>query len=85
MNKLKSSQDIQQIHRSAKLLSETLSVLREFVRPGITTDQLNELAIDYLTAQGAQPAFLGYMDFPAGLCTSINEEIIHGIPGEQIS
>jgi methionyl aminopeptidase len=81
--RLKSCQDIGRIRESAALLRETLGMLRRHVGPGVTTRQLNDIAADHLAACGARPSFFGYMDYPAAMCISINDEVIHGIPGKR--
>ena len=83
MSRLKSAYDITRIRESAAILKESLALLRRHVRPGVSTRQLNDLAADYLVTRGANPAFLGYMDYPAAICISINNQVIHGIPGKR--
>ena len=83
MRRLKSSTDIHRIRDAAALLKESLRLLRNHVRPGVSTADLNDLAVEHLAARGARPAFLGYMDYPAAICTSINDQVIHGIPGSR--
>ncbi len=62
-------------------MAETLALIREQAKPGITTLELDRTAEEYIRAQGAVPAFKGYNGFPATLCTSVNEQVVHGIPG----
>ena len=83
MRRLKSEADIEHIRESAALLKETLGLLRRSVRPGVTTADLNDIASRFLASHGARPAFLGYMDYPAAICASINDEVIHGLPGKR--
>ena len=83
MRRLKSDADVGRIRESATLLRESLGLLRRNVRPGVTTADLNDIASRFLTSHGARPAFLGYMDYPAAICASINNEVIHGIPGRR--
>lgn len=80
---LKSDGEISGIRESARILSETLRVVAGSVEPGITTAELDRVARARIEALGARPAFLGYLDYPATLCISINEEVIHGIPGRR--
>ena len=61
-------------------MAETLALMRELAKPGITTLDLDRTAEEYIRAQGAVPAFKGYNGFPATLCTSVNEQVVHGIP-----
>lgn len=83
MRRLKSDADIERIRQSAALVKESLGLLRRSARPGVTTADLNDIASRFLTSRGARPAFLGYMDYPAAICASINDEVIHGIPGKR--
>lgn len=70
--------------REANLLvSRTLALVGENIKEGVSTAQLDRLAEEYIRAQGAIPAFKGYGDFPATLCTSINDVVVHGIPSEE--
>lgn len=83
MRRLKSDADIERIRECAGILKETLGLLRRNVRAGVTTAYLNDTASRFLASHGARPAFLGYMDYPAAICASINDEVIHGIPGKK--
>lgn len=80
MIKLKSINEINGIRESCKLLAETHKEIAKLVEVGISTIELDKFARDYIEKRGGVPAFLGYMDYPASLCTSINEVVIHGIP-----
>jgi len=80
MIKLKSINEINGIRESCKILAETHVELSKLVEVGITTLELDKFARNYIESRGGIPAFLGYMDYPASLCTSINEVVIHGIP-----
>ncbi len=81
MIRLKSRDEIARIKESCFLLAETFKELRKLVEVGITTRELDSFARDYIEKHGGKPAFLGYMNYPATLCVSVNEEVIHGIPG----
>ena len=81
MIKLKTHDEIEGIARSCDLLSELFAVLRPLVQPGRTTGELDRVAREFIAERGGKPAFLGYYDYPAALCVSVNEEVIHGIPG----
>ena len=83
MRRLKSGYDIRRIRESAALVKETLGILRGHVGPGVRTRQLDAIAAEHLAARGARPSFFGYMDYPATICVSINNEVIHGIPGRR--
>ena len=83
MIKLKSINEINGIRESCKFLAETHKELEKLVEVGITTKELDSLARKFIVKKGGKPAFLGYMDYPASLCTSINEVVIHGIPSNR--
>ena len=83
MIRLKSEAEIAGIRESARILSETLRLVADRVEPGVSTAELDHFARSHIEALGARPAFLGYLDYPATLCISINEEVIHGIPGRR--
>jgi methionyl aminopeptidase len=80
---LKSKQDLEMIRQSGKILAKIMQKLREFIRAGISTQEIDQLAEELVRKENAIPAFKGYKGFPANICTSINEEIVHGIPGER--
>ena len=77
---LKSPAEIQKMRASGLLVHDLLEELRAMVKPGVTTLDLERYAERRINQAGAKPAFKGYRDFPATLCTSVNHEIIHGIP-----
>ena len=79
----KSWSELHTMNRCNALVLEILERLKERVKPGVTTAELDSLAEEWTLAAGAKPAFKGYRGYPATLCTSINEEIVHGIPGER--
>jgi methionyl aminopeptidase len=83
MIQLKNKSEILKIKESGHILSETLSELGKIIEPGMKTEELDKYAYDYIIKKGCKPAFLGYLDFPASVCISINNEIIHGIPGKR--
>lgn len=78
---IKSRQEIEIMRKAGKIVAETHQLLRDAVKPGITTKELDELAEAYIIKSGGIPAFKGYGGFPASICTSINHEVVHGIPG----
>lgn len=90
MIRLKNEEQAEGIRKSCKLLSQMFAYIRPMVQPGITTLELDAKAQAFIQDHGGIPAFLGYpssgdhMDFPATLCTSVNEEVIHGIPGKRV-
>jgi len=77
---LKSSQEIEKMRRAGRVVREVLELVRGLVRPGATTQDLENAAEKRMNDLGAKPAFKGYHGFPAVLCTSINSEVVHGIP-----
>ena len=77
----KSPQEIESMARSARVVSETLAVVGEAVRVGVTTAELDELAERHVRAHGGVPTFKGYRGYPASICASPNEMVVHGIPG----
>jgi methionyl aminopeptidase len=83
MIRLKNNAEIGKIREAGYILSETLERLRAMVEEGISTAELDNFAREHIRSRGGEPAFLGYMDYPASLCVSINEEVIHGIPGRR--
>jgi methionyl aminopeptidase len=76
----KSAAELEKMHRAGQVVYEVLTALREMVRPGVTTRELDAVAERMARERGARPAFKGYMGYPATLCASINSEVVHGIP-----
>ncbi len=83
MIKIKSSLEIKLMEKAGKIVGETHKYLKEYLKPGITTKELDSLAYDFIIKKGATPSFKGYEGFPASICTSINEEVVHGIPSNR--
>jgi methionyl aminopeptidase len=81
---LKSPQEIEKMRRSNRIVAEILEEMKLAAKPGVTTGELDKLAQALLAKRKARSAFKGYNGYPAALCTSVNEEIIHGIPSERI-
>ncbi len=77
----RSREEIEKIRVSAQLVAMTLRELGRAVRPGVTTAELDRLAETFIRDHGARPAFKGYRGFPASICPSVNEEVVHGMPG----
>jgi methionyl aminopeptidase len=77
----KSHDEIETMARAGRVVVDTLALLGERIRPGITTKDLDEAAEEYIRAQGGVPTFKGYHGFPASICTSPNSMVVHGIPG----
>jgi methionyl aminopeptidase len=82
--RLKDAEAVKGITRAGELVVRTLDLVRENVRPGMSTDEINTLVHEYTLENGAVPAPLGYRGFPKSVCVSVNDEICHGIPGPRI-
>ncbi len=78
---LKSAREISHMREAGRIVAMALQELGKRVAPGVTTGELNQFADEFLRRAGAEPAFLGYQGFPASICASVNEEVVHGIPG----
>lgn len=86
---IKTKKEIDGIRESCKIVAETLQLVKSYVKPGITTFELDKIAEDYIRSNNAVPAFKGYAQpgttpFPGSICTSVDEEVVHGIPGNKI-
>ncbi|MDW7729448.1 MAG: type I methionyl aminopeptidase [Bacillota bacterium] len=81
MIKLKSAREINLMRDAGKIVAEVLAEMEKAIREGVTTAMLDKIAEKIIRKNGAEPAFLGYHNFPASICTSINNEVVHGIPG----
>lgn len=80
---IKTPEEIEIMAQSGRLLAKVMNQLKEAAKPGITTESLDRLAEEVILSYGAKPAFKGYGGFPATLCTSINEQIVHGVPSKR--
>ncbi len=81
---LKTQDEIAVMAQASRVVAEVLAVLKKAVRPGITTDELDRLAEEEIRSRGARPAFKGYRSYPKTLCTSVNEQVVHGIPSRRV-
>jgi len=81
---IKSKEEREKIRETGRIVASTLAELRIAVRPGITTDEIDRLAVEALQRYGAKSSSLGYHGYPKSLCTSVNDEIVHGIPGARV-
>jgi len=70
--------------KASRVVAEALLVLKDAVKPGVTTDELDKLAESEIRARGAMPAFKGYRNYPKTLCASVNEQVVHGIPSKRV-
>ena len=76
---MKSAQDLETLRHSAKILRSTMYLLEDMLEPGITAADLDKAAIEYIRAHDAEPSFLGYNGYKYALCTSLNDEVVHGV------
>lgn len=83
MISIKSNHEIELLRIAGKIVYETHQYLKPFIKEGITTLELDKLAEDFIRSKGATPSCKGYHGFPATLCTSINDEVVHGIPSKR--
>lgn len=83
MISIKSDREIELLEIAGNIVYETHQYLRPFIKEGVTTKELDTLAEEFIRSHGATPSFKGYNDFPASICTSINEEVVHGIPSKR--
>ncbi|WP_300636980.1 type I methionyl aminopeptidase [uncultured Oscillibacter sp.] len=81
---LKSSHEIDLMRRSGKITAAARALAGEMVKPGVTTQEINDAVERFIRQQGAVPSFLHYNGYPASACISVNDEIIHGIPGKRV-
>ncbi len=80
---LKTEEEIELLRENNILVSKTLAEVGRHIAPGVTTKQLDTIAEEFIRSHGAVPAFLGYQGFPASLCVSVNENVVHGIPSDK--
>ncbi|KZL93195.1 type I methionyl aminopeptidase [Clostridium magnum] len=81
---IKTDNEIEYMRQAGKIVGDTLLKLEEVIKPGITTAELDRIAEEYIVKQGARPSFKGYCGFPASICASVNEEVVHGIPSNKL-
>lgn len=81
---IKTPEQIALMRKAGLVVGETLDLMRRTVRPGITTGELDAVAEDHIRSKGAVPSFKGYHGFPGSLCVSVNDEVVHGIPGDRV-
>ncbi|HHN64148.1 MAG TPA: type I methionyl aminopeptidase [Nitrospirae bacterium] len=77
---VKSREEIKKIRRASQIVAEALSTLKQVIAPGITTKELEQIAEEVIRSRGGVPAFKGYRGYPASICASVNDEVVHGIP-----
>ena len=81
---IKSNEEIELLKIAGQIVGDTHNYLKQFIKPGITTKELDKLAYDYIISKDATPSFLNYEGYPASICTSVNEEVVHGIPSDRV-
>jgi methionyl aminopeptidase len=81
---IKTADEIELMRESNLLVSKTLAELAKFIKPGVSTERLDQIAEAYIRDHGAVPGFLGYQGYPKTLCTSVNSEVVHGIPSDKV-
>jgi len=80
---LKSEDEIRRIQEACRIVAEVIEGLKRLIEPGITTKEIEEFSESFILNKGARPAFKGYRGYPASVCTSVNEEVVHGIPSKK--
>jgi methionine aminopeptidase, type I len=80
----KSAAELEYMREAGRIVAETHRLLKQAIKPGVTTAELDRLAEAYIRSQGAVPSFKGYNQFPASICASVNDELVHGIPGPRV-
>jgi len=80
----KSESELVLMREAGRIVAETHRLLAQAVRPGVTTAELDRIAEEFILSRGATPSFKGYNGFPASICTSVNEELVHGIPSQRV-
>ena len=83
MISIRTQDEIELLRRAGEIVGETHHYLEKFLNPGITTKELDKLAYDFILSKDATPSFLNYEGFPATICASINDEVVHGIPSNR--
>ena len=81
---IKSEDELNLMRKSGQVVGQALVELGQRVKPGVTTEELDKFAFDFFKKNGCEPAFKGYHGYPATICTSVNEEVVHGIPGKRV-
>lgn len=81
---IKSEQELAKMRRAGEVLIGFFELVEKEIKPGVSTAYIDKIAYDYITAQGCTPSFKGYNGFPGSICSSVNEEVVHGIPGNRV-
>jgi methionyl aminopeptidase len=80
----KSYQELQMMRKAGRIAAQAMRALRMAIKAGVTTEELNNIAESFILEKGGRPAFKGYRGFPASICISVNDEVVHGIPGKRV-
>ncbi len=81
MISIKSKREIELMRIAGKIVGDTHNYLKKYIKPGISTKELDTIAYKFIISQGATPSFLNYNGYPGSICTSVNSQVVHGIPG----
>lgn len=81
---IKSDMEIEYMRNAGRVVAETLAMLEKVIKPGITTAEIDKLAEEFIVSRGAKPSFKGYGGFPASICASVNDIVIHGFPSDRV-
>ena len=81
---LKSAREIEAMRRAGKITAAARALAGEMVKPGVSTREIDKAVYQFIKSQGAEPSFLNYNGYPASVCVSVNDEVIHGIPGKRV-
>ena len=81
---IKSAREIELMRRAGKITAAARALAGEMVKPGVTTQEIDRAVCRFIRSQGAEPSFLNYNGYPASACISVNDEVIHGIPGKRV-
>ena len=81
---LKSAREIEAMRRAGKITAAARALAGDMVKPGVTTQEIDKAVYRFIKSQGAEPSFLHYNGYPASVCISVNDEVIHGIPGKRV-
>ena len=84
MISIKTERELEVMRRACKITAAARALAGEMVRPGITTGEIDKAVHDFIISRGAKPSFLHYQGYPASVCISVNEVVIHGIPGSRV-
>src|SRR3989344_8001489 len=81
---VKTKEELEVMRRAGRIVGKLLKLMEKEAQPGVSTKRLDELAESFIRSEGAEPAFKGYYGYPASICTSVNEEVVHGIPSSRL-